>query len=846
MVPDTTLAGTTRFISYRYRCGGRVAALRSVAQASAICGLVFLSAPTSSRDLTSFFPRPAVAIVTAGSAPFLPVIHGFHATTSSLNPSPYAVDTEAEAKDLLIAARAVPTPYGFGGWCNWENIVLSDSSGWSLIQPGVYFRKYLNMDVDQVCSDPRGNYYNKHIVIPATLVSWMGCTDMGDSVLAVFGALNSPYDPMACVHRPTVDRPPCCDAKAGYGQGPMTMGNPIDFGLGRKVLIETDYLSAPDPRLSLVRYYEMHNSTPYLASPIGRDWNHSFNRALYEGGYVGPGVYSIGISEPNGHWTWFTQSGANFVSMFHPSDVLTKVDLGGGAYKWTRQKPDGTFETYDSSGRNIRIDSPSGRFLTIAYNSANRVAMVTNEVGRALTFAYGANGRVSRVTLPDGGSITYDYSTDNQPFLTAVRYPGGASRSYGYASLRLASVIDENGSPYMNVTYSSYGKATSSQLFGGVNRYAYTSIYASGSPIVWGNEGGTGAFALTTPLGATINFTTINVKGSIRPASVSLRCPECGVTDAALTYDAQANVTSRTDFNNRKVCYAYDLSRNLETARTEGILSTETCGTVLATLPSRPDVRKGSTQWHAVWRLPSKVAEPNRLTTNAYNGDGGMFCAPTTALVNGHPIGVLCSKTVQETTDTTGQQDFAATVTGTPRVWQYTYDGFGQVLTATDPNSKTTSNVYYAANDPDPGKRGNVRTITNPLGHVTTFTAYDTNGRPTTITDPNGTVTTLTYHPRGWLTARTVGVEQTTYDYDAVGQLTKATLPDGSYVQYMYDGAHRLTQVQDGPGNKIIYTLDAMGNRIKEQVYDPSGQLARVRQQVFDSLNRLHQSVGAR
>ena len=102
-----------------------------------------------------------------------------------------------------------------------------------------------------------------------------------------------------------------------------------------------------------------------------------------------------------------------------------------------------------------------------------------------------------------------------------------------------------------------------------------------------------------------------------------------------------------------------------------------------------------------------------------------MFCAPTTALVNGNPIGVLCSKTVQETTDTTGQQGFAATVTGAPRVWRYTYDSFGQVLTATDPNNKTTTTVYYAANDPDLGKRGNVQTITNPLGHVTTFTAYD-------------------------------------------------------------------------------------------------------------------------
>jgi YD repeat-containing protein len=113
------------------------------------------------------------------------------------------------------------------------------------------------------------------------------------------------------------------------------------------------------------------------------------------------------------------------------------------------------------------------------------------------------------------------------------------------------------------------------------------------------------------------------------------------------------------------------------------------------------------------------------------------------------------------------------------------------------------------------------------------------------ITDPNGLVTTLAYHPRGWLTSRQVGTELTTYDYDGVGQLIKVTQADGSYVQYSYDGAHRLTQLNDGLNHKIVYTLDAMGNRIKEEAFDPANTLSRTRQQVYDSLNRLHQSVGA-
>jgi len=61
----------------------------------------------------------------------------------------------------------------------------------------------------------------------------------------------------------------------------------------------------------------------------------------------------------------------------------------------------------------------------------------------------------------------------------------------------------------------------------------------------------------------------------------------------------------------------------------------------------------------------------------------------------------------------------------------------------------------------------------------------------------------------------------------------------------MYDAAHRLTKIQDGLGNKIVYTLDAMGNRTGEQAFDPGNALARTRTRAYDSLNRLAQDIGA-
>src|SRR5690606_8284507 len=77
------------------------------------------------------------------------------------------------------------------------------------------------------------------------------------------------------------------------------------------------------------------------------------------------------------------------------------------------------------------------------------------------------------------------------------------------------------------------------------------------------------------------------------------------------------------------------------------------------------------------------------------------------------------------------------------------------------------------------------------------------------------------------------------------GLLKKATLPDGSYLEYTYDAAHRLTDINDSEGNRIHYTLDAMGNRTAEEVFDPSNALVQTRTRVFNTLNQLHKEIGA-
>src|SRR5688500_16086036 len=150
------------------------------------------------------------------------------------------------------------------------------------------------------------------------------------------------------------------------------------------------------------------------------------------------------------------------------------------------------------------------------------------------------------------------------------------------------------------------------------------------------------------------------------------------------------------------------ISRNLETSRTEGL----TAGGA-----PTPQTRTISTAWDVNFRLPTQIAEPLRITTNVYDADGTACGAR----------GALCSRTVQATNDASGAQGFSATTVGTPRTWTYTYNANGSVLTVNGPRTDVadlTTYTYYANDDVDLGKRGNVATVTNAAGHSTSITAY--------------------------------------------------------------------------------------------------------------------------
>jgi len=619
--------------------------------------------------------------------------------------------------------------------------------------------------------------------------------------------------------------------------------DPVNMATGNKFEQDTDFLIS-----SWLTFRRFYNSTSVPPSTLGPQWRHSFDRSMgfQSAGTGGSANPTIRLYRPDGSSEPFQKIGGVWVADADVPDTLTEQDdISGNPTGYTVFiAPRREHEQYSTAGLLESITDASGQTTTLVYSTAstpasvaptpNLLLTVTDPNDRQLNFTYNSNGTLAQITEPDGGTLTYTYNASGGT-LSSVRYPDGKTLQYLYnePSLNagvnqptvLTGVIDETTTRFASTSYSGTGQATSFTLAGGAN--ASTVTYS-----------GAGSSTLDTPLGVAVGIVAANDgAGTIKLASTSVPCgTQCSQPWKQQTYDANGYPASYTDFNNNVTATTYSSA---------GLLTQQIDAQGTASQ------RTTKTTWNTMLRVPllRVVQDANNNTVSStqwvYNTAGQTLARCEIDPTNSAASGYACSAT--------------GAVPAGVRRWTYTYctavDGtqcpiVGLLLSSTGPRAdvvQTTSYSYYldsaTSGCPTPGgachQPGDLHTVADPLGHVTTVASYDADGHPTRITDANGINTDLTYTPRGWLASRTVGGATTTFGYTPYGAVSSVTDPDGVATAYGYDPAHRLVKVTDAQGNYVQYTLDAAGDKTAEQVFDSNGTAHQSLSRTFNALGQL-------
>lgn len=584
--------------------------------------------------------------------------------------------------------------------------------------------------------------------------------------------------------------------------GSCSTGEPIDLGSGNMFYEATDYTTDGQNPLAFTRYFNSMAAPGSNAVSLGANWRHNYDRSLT---IINPSaVYGVTAERPDGQIISFTSNSGTYTT---DTDLDYKLTRSGST--WTLTDRNDTSEIYYSSGTTKgllqSIKLRNGYTQAMNY-SGSAIAFVSDSYGRQLGLSYSSAGLLTGVTTPDSLALSYGYvtfSSGAQTHLSTVSYNTSptTSQTYLYENASfpaaLTGITDENGKRYATWSYDGTGRATLSQLAGAVN---FTSVSYDDS---------TGNRSVKGPLGQVETYKFSVLQGVPKITEID-RAANGTVAAATKTfsYDANGYTASITDWNGNITGY----TNNGRGQPTQIVYASTT-----------PNAQTTNIAYDATWpHLPYSIA------TNGV----------TAEMIYASARGDLLTGTLIDTTTQT-----APYVTkGQKRTWTYTWTSTGQLLSAQQPRTDVTAKTTLAY------AGGTLTSITDALGHATNVITYQGGGLPLTVYDPNGVKTTYAYSPRNWLTSSilttSVGTLTSSFTYDSAGNLTRATLPDGSYLAYGYDDAHRANLITNALNETQNITYNSAGN-ITQALWKNASAVNKFSQTAtYDSLGRMLTSVG--
>lgn len=549
------------------------------------------------------------------------------------------------------------------------------------------------------------------------------------------------------------------------GENPdATCGNPINYSSGDKKENEIDFTSNGEMSLYLERRYSHYWNGVGI---FGKNWRSNFDYKLSFDSdlasskcYPEPGNLNacspiptqpliIYAHRPDGRiikFNWDSATGAWWEDKASP--IAKIVKNANGTYTHTTE--DNETENYSNIGYVQKVQNEAGVSWTFTYTNYY-LTKVQHSSGRSVNFAWSGNKLIS-ATDPAGNAYSYTYLNNrfgtNLHLLSTVARPGSpaTNTTYHYEDSRYLGGLTGksiNGVRYSTFAYDSAKRAILSKHAGDVDKYqfAYT---GAGSNVV--------SATITNPLGKQTTYAFDAGKITSVTGTASTYC--LGSYKES-TYDANGYPDLKADFENGLIDYDYNA---------KGQLLKETI----------KDPVTGDRVIDYVWD-----AANNRIQSITRPGISEISY---TYAANKR----LASRSVRNLS-TQGLPNQTLTTT-------YTYsqhtNGMLSSIIEDGPIAGTADAVttnFDAA--------GNITSIVDANGILTSYSGYNAFGLPGTVTERNGVSQSYTYDARGRVTAvtRLVAGQSTTvqYTYDGYGNLSSATTPEQSQT-YGYNVAGRL------------------------------------------------------
>jgi RHS repeat-associated protein len=404
-------------------------------------------------------------------------------------------------------------------------------------------------------------------------------------------------------------------------------------------------------------------------------------------------------------------------------------------------------------------------------------------------------GAIKSTTLPGGATRSRTFTDESRPFYVATETDElGRVTTTTRDSANRPVRIDHPDGTYETFSYNGFGQvAQHRHRNGGIESFTYN---ASGQMT-----------ARTDALGHTTTHTYHT--GATSPAGLMASATDPRGFTTSFLYNDRGQLTRITNPDGSTRLTTYDAYGNT-LSRTDELGNT------------------WSTSYDA-FRRPLTQTDPlGRVTAFSYDIPGACGC-PGAGLAGAYAsakpsrITSPAGRITEIYYDATWREISRIQAPNTPdqAVTLFAYDAAGNLASVTDPLGRVTTSTFDV--------RNRRLSTTDPLGHTTSWTydavgnvltttfadsttastTYDAMNRPLTSTDALGQTTTYTYHPDGSLASLTdARASAYTFVVDALSRRTRMNYPGGSYETWTYDGNSNMTQYRTRAGVTMSCTFD--------------------------------------